>query len=469
MSLKEYQKKRFFSSTSEPKGKVENYSTMSFVIQHHRARKEHYDFRLEYKGVLKSWAVPKGLSLNPKDKRLAVMVEDHPIAYANFEGIIPKGNYGAGTVEIFDNGSYRPIDSFEKGFNKGHLKFVLNGKKLKGGWSLIKTNDNNWLIVKTDDKYANVQLPQKVRNPFSNCNVQLATLSNNIPLGKDWLFEIKYDGYRIVSYFNNGKIKMLTRNNKDFTAKFPSIVKSLTHLNCAAFIVDGEIVAFDNNGKSNFSLLQQNLKLNKNNFSYVIFDLLSINGEDLRALPLITRKEKLERLLTKANSNLIYSNHIINKGKECYNFAKEHKLEGIIAKRADSKYSGERNLDWLKIKCSNRQEFIIGGFTISEKNTILSSLLVGFYDNNKLVYVGKVGSGLSEETKLILRKQFASLIVKSNPFFNYKKDNNVTFLKPKLVAEIQFTELTKDNFLRHPRFIGLRLDKNPKEITLEKL
>ncbi|MBR4003512.1 MAG: DNA ligase, partial [Clostridia bacterium] len=344
MPLKEYNKKRNFNSTNEPQGKTKptNTSELRFVIQYHQARAKHYDFRLEYDGVLLSWAVPKGLSLNPKDKRLAVHVEDHPIDYINFEGIIPKGNYGAGSVEIFDCGNYSPTIDFNKGLKKGHLKFVLNGEKLKGEWSLVKIDEKNWLIIKSEDEFAETKPKRKakaIKNPFNKCEVQLATLSKSIPTSNDWLFEIKYDGYRILSFVENGKVKMLTRNNMDYTKKFQSIAKSLKKINQTAFIVDGEMVSFDKNGKSDFGLLQQNIKTGNNNFHYVIFDILSLNGEDLREIPLIERKKELEKLLVKADNNLIYSSHILGKGKESFKLAKEKQLEGIIAKKVDSAYS----------------------------------------------------------------------------------------------------------------------------------
>lgn len=466
MSLKEYNRKRDFNSTNEPKGKTKQRGSKKFVIQYHKARANHYDFRLEYKGVLLSWAVPKGLSLNPKDKHLAVMVEDHPIEYINFEGIIPKGNYGAGTVDIFDSGEYQAED-LDKGLKKGHIKIILNGEKLKGGWSLVKTNDNNWLIIKTNDKFCQrTNRKNIIKNPFTNCPIQLATLSSNLPKGKGWVYEIKYDGYRILSFVENGKVKMLSRNGIDYTKKFNKLVAGLKSIEEKAFVVDGEVVVFDKDGKSDFGLLQNNIKNGKNNMYYVIFDLLSLNGEDLRDFPLVERKAKLERLLYKSDKCLMYSKHF-DKGKESFEFAKKNNLEGIVAKRLSSKYEGKRNKDWLKIKCYLRQEFVIAGFTTSTKNTILSALLLGYYRNEKLIYVGKVGTGLSEADKKELSVKFKTLTRKSCPFNEEVNEKNVTWLTPKLVAEIQYAELTKEKVLRQPSFIGLRKDKTAKEVTLE--
>ena len=466
MGLKEYRNKRNFESTNEPKGKVEKSIEHKFVVQYHEARAKHYDFRLEHNGVLISWAVPKGLSTNPKDKRLAVHVEDHPLDYIDFEGIIPKGNYGAGTVEIFDNGTYVPLEDFEKGLKNGHLKFFLRGTKLQGGYSLIKFKDNNWFIIKTDDEFAGVEKKKNKKIPFKKAPVQLATLADKVPIGKDWLFEIKYDGYRIVSFVENGKVKMLSRNNINYTKKLKVISENLKKINHTSFVVDGEIVSFDKNGKSDFGLLQESIKKGGSSLYYCIFDLLSLNGEDLRNLPLIERKAKLERMLFKSNNNLIYSSHV-DDGKETFDFAKQNNLEGIIAKKKISVYTGKRTDDWLKIKCYARQEFVIAGYTTSDKNTVLSALLLGYYKNKKLVYAGKVGTGFDKKARKDLVATFKSSIAKESPFSDKIKVNNAVWLKPKFVAEIQFAEFTLDNLLRQPSFVGLRPDKNAKDVVLE--
>ncbi len=467
MSLKEYKKKRNFKNTNEPKGKINNKTANRFVVQYHQARAKHYDFRLEHNGVLLSWAVPKGLSFNPKDKRLAVMVEDHPVDYIDFEGVIPKGNYGAGSVEIFDEGNYIPLKDFEKGLKKGHLKFVLNGSKLKGCWSLIKTNENNWLIVKIDDEFATEKIKKKNTSlPFKTCDVELATLTQKIPKGKDWIFEIKYDGYRIMSFVENNKARLVSRNKIEYSKKFSSLTESLNKIDASSFVVDGEVVSFDANGRSDFGLLQENLKKNNNDFYYIIFDLLSLNGEDLRNLPLIERKTKLERLLVKADNKLIYSKHV-EKGKESFDFAKENELEGIIAKKSKSIYSGKRTDDWLKIKCYNRQEFVIAGYTTTEKNSLISALLLGYFEDKNLIFVGKVGTGFNENDKLELHSKFETCKRKTCPFKSEIKVKNAVWLKPQFVAEIQYTELTKDKLLRQPSFIALRKDKPAKDVKLE--
>lgn len=478
MTLREYNKKRNFSSTNEPKGKknpkkdkINKNSHKKpvlkrFVIQYHEARAKHYDFRLEYNGVLLSWAVPKGLSTSPKDKRLAVKVEDHPIDYINFEGIIPKGNYGAGTVEIYDSGEYLPISDFKKGLKEGNLKFYLKGEKLKGAWALVRAKDDNWLIIKKDDDFAKEEKKTSKKLPFKKCSPQLAKLSNSIPKGKEWLFEIKHDGYRVVSYVENGKVTMLSRNNLQYTNKFKNIVKILKQIDRYSFVVDGEVVVFDEKGKSDFSLLQDSIKHNKNNFCYVIFDLLALNGEDLRNLPLITRKNKLERLLANTDEILMFSQHI-EKGKECFDFAKKNNLEGVVAKKKDSIYAGVRNDDWLKIKCRHRQEFIVAGFTTSNRNQLISSLILGYYDEKqRLIYVGKVGIGLTDNLKQTLYEKFSKISRKTCPF-DEKLDINAKWLKCEIVVEVEYAELTRDKLLRQPSLIGIRKDKKAEDVHLE--
>ncbi len=471
MTLDKYNKKRDFSKTNEPKGKITRSSKrLKFVIQYHRARVDHYDFRLEHNGILLSWAVPKGLSLNPKVKRLAVMVEDHPLDYSNFEGIIPKGNYGAGTVEIFDNGNYIAKDSIEQGLKKGHIKIILNGKKIKGAFSLVRIDEKNWIIIKEQDEFAGVRekVAIKTKNPFKNCSPMLATLSEKVPCEKSWIYEIKYDGYRIISFIENNTARLLSRNGLDYSNKFKNIKASLVEIaKGTPMVLDGEVVCFDETGKSDFGLLQKNIKTKAGGFVYVVFDVLAFNGTDLRDNPLLKRKDTLTKILTKPPRNIIESSFINRNGKECFNLAKKLGLEGIVAKNINSVYNPGRSNKWLKIKCYKRQEFVIGGFTKSEKNSILSSLLVGFYDDDAFKYMGKVGTGFSEDLKKDLTKKFKPLIQSTSSFINSPKENNVIWLKPNLIAEVQFAELTKDNLLRQASFIGIREDKCPTEVKLE--
>ncbi len=468
MSLKEYNKKRNFTNTSEPKGNIKKSINKRFVIQYHEARAKHFDFRLEHKGVLISFAVPKGLSFNPKVKRLAVKVEDHPLDYMNFEGIIPKGNYGAGTVEIYDIGNYEAIEDMDEGLKKGFIKIVLNGEKIKGSFSIIKIDEKNWLIIKNKDEYSTTKIKKEISKlPFKEVNVQLATLSNDLPKGKEWIYEIKYDGYRMIAFKENKKVKILSRNNNDYSNKFNKICESIKNIEDDNFILDGEIVSFDEKGRSDFKLLQENLKSKNNDFQYVIFDLLALNGTDLRELPLIKRKEKLERLLYECEPNLIYSKHV-DKGLESFKFAKENNLEGIIAKNKNAPYIEKRSTDWLKIKCYLRQEFIIIGYLTSEKNEDLSALVLGYYDSNKnLKYVGKVGTGFNEKQRNELNEKFNKIKRKSSPLKERINIKNVNWLTPKYVCEIKFIEFTKDKLLRQPSFISLRNDKNPQDVILE--
>lgn len=472
MTLKEYNKKRNFLASPEPKGKLKKQSKkLKFVVQYHKARAKHFDFRLEWNGVLLSFAVPKGLSYNPEEKRLAVHVEDHPLDYANFEGIIPEGNYGAGSVEIYDHGFYTPSFDMDKGLKKGHLKFVLDGEKYKGEWSLVKMDEKNWLLIKSQDDFAKKEDKRNKKLPFSSTqlSLQLAQLTSTIPSGKEWFFEIKFDGYRLLSFVENGKVKCVTRGGQDYTKKFSKIAESLSLIDEDSFVVDGEVVAFDKNGKSDFGLLQSCIKIGEG-MTYVIFDLLALNGDDLRKLPLVKRKQLLLRLFSKKRDCLLYSEHIEGNGKKCFDFALKNNLEGIIAKNKNSSYTGTRNGDWLKIKCYCRQEFVICGFLTTAANKNLSALLVGYFDSDKLVYVGKVGTGFNENERENLNKKLNQIKVKTCPvdvFPEQLKNVDTFWVKPVLVAEIQFAQLTKDRVLRQASFVGLRDDKNAKQVKLE--
>ena len=477
MGLKKYRQKRDFSITAEPNSsKKSKKKEKIFVIQFHQARKDHYDFRLEFNGVLISWAVPKGLSTKTKDKRLAVKVEDHPLSYANFEGIIPPKQYGAGKVEIWDKGTYTPNSSIRNGLKNGKISVNLFGEKLQGSWALVKMEKDNWLVIKEEDKIDFTQNKQpKIKSnktkklPFSKVDVELCTLQEQIPTGKNWLFEIKFDGYRIVSFVNSQKVKMLTRSNKDYTSKFPTLADSLKdYFKNTQVVLDGEVVCFDKNGKSDFGMLQQAIKENDAKLSYVVFDILAYDGKDLRNLELIKRKELLEKLFSKNSNNLVFSQYVINKGKECFNFAKKKSLEGVVAKKVDSKYIGKRTMDWLKIKCYFRQEFVIVGYKTTQKNKKLSAILVGYYKQKDLIFIGKVGTGFTEKTRTDLNKLFEKISSKKATVINTEQvEDDVNWLKPKLVAEVQFAEITKDNLLRQASFVGLREDKKPKEVKLE--
>ena len=504
-NLKEYNKKRDFSKTSEPKGskgqKTKTSKTNTgeggvFVVQYHSASRVHFDLRLEMDGVLASWAVPKGLSYFAQDKRLAVRVEDHPKEYANFEGGIPKGEYGAGEVLIWDTGVWHPAKE-NKGLNSGVLKFTLKGKRLKGDWALInisKTKDeNNWIIIKEHDKYLNSDDLTKYktsiktgktfldlkkenkpkRNPFKCIKPMLAKLVEKIPNGNNYLYEIKYDGYRILAYTEANNTTLYTRNGVDFTAKFAGIASVLSEFaGNNSFVLDGEMVVFDKNGKTDFQTLQNSIRKKQTNMvSYVVFDLLALNGKDMRALPIIERKAELEKLLKNAPAGIVYSSHTIGKGKQCFNLAKRMGLEGIIGKEKNSKYLSTRSGDWIKIKCYKRQEFVIAGYTKSDKTAGgIGAILLGYYFNKYLIYCGRAGTGFDAEESKILKSKFSKLKTTKCPFKNPPKTkDDVVWLSPKLVAEIQFAEFTNEKQLRQASYKGLRVDKNPQDVVNEYL
>lgn len=461
MTLSEYNKKRNFAVTREPKGKKVKSKNNRFVVQFHRARRDHYDFRLEEDGVLISFALPKGFSYDSHDKRLAVHVEDHPLGYIDFEGRIPKGEYGAGTVEVFDKGRYEADGKISDGIKKGEFKVTLYGEKLKGRWAFVRFKENNFLAICEDGK---IEKEVQKKLPFDDAPVQLASLTKRVPSGKNYIFEIKYDGYRVLSYVENGKVKLKSRNGNDFTKKFAAIAEDLeSSLGDKVAILDGEVVVFDKNGRSDFSMLQESAKRGKNNFSYVVFDVLAL-GEDVRAKPLLERKKLLEALSKFFTPNIILSEYVLGNGKECFEVAKKLGLEGIVAKKINSKYSGKRNDDWLKIKCYHRQEFVIGGYSLNDGQ--LASLLLGYYENDNLIYVGKVGTGFSESLKKELERKLSKIKTKTSPF-SHCQEKGAIYVLPKYVAEVQYAEITSAHLLRQASFIALRTDKEAKEVVLE--
>lgn len=501
--LYEYNKKRNFEKTEEPEGKSGTQENgLKFVIQHHIARRDHFDLRLEWDGVLLSWAVPKGPSYNTRDKRLAIKVEDHPLEYRNFEGTIPKGEYGGGTVMLWDEGYWEPQSDVKQGLNEGSLKFILKGRRLKGKWALIRMkskpgdNKDNWLLLKDKDDYAKDtdgiskfdtsirtertmdeikegKAEKTTKNPFNKADVQLAKLLSTVPKGDDWLYEVKYDGYRIVAYIEGNNVRLLTRNGHDYTVKFNEIAISLRDFAAnRSMVMDGEMVIVDEQGKTDFQALQNYLKQPKGkSLTYMIFDLLAIDGLDLRNRPLTYRKEMLMSIMEKAPNNLQYSQHINGKGEESLLAACKLDLEGIIGKKANSIYSGTRNGDWIKLKCDKRQEFVIGGYTLSDKKTSgLSSLLLGVYENSELIYVGRAGTGFNALNTKELQEKFRNIKRKTSPFIQAPKsktNEEINWLEPTFVAEIKFAEWTEENLLRQASYKGLRTDKDPKQVTRE--
>ncbi len=435
--FREYNEKRNFSRTPEPEGKIEDsIEQLRFVVQHHIARNDHYDLRLEWRGSLLSWAVPKGPSFNTQEKRLAVQVENHPLEYRNFEGTIPKGEYGGGVVMLWDEGEWEPQGNVDEGLQEGVLKIVLHGRRLKGKWALIrlKSKDsekkNNWLLVKEKDEYAKNETgistfttsirtgrsmqeieagaDEKItRNPFNEADVQLAKLATKVPEDDGWLYELKYDGYRILAFVEANRARLITRKGNDYTRRFAEVENALINLASGrAMILDGEMVITDSKGKTDFQALQNYPKNSKKqNLTYIVFDLLALDGVDLRGRPLLERKEILEALLKDAPSNIYYSKHVLGKGKESFLAACEADLEGIIGKKINSIYSGTRNGDWIKLKCDQREDFVIGGFTVSDKSSGgISSLLLGFYDREDFIYCGRVGTGFTESMRKNWRK-----------------------------------------------------------------
>lgn len=551
MSLVEYKKKRSFQKTPEPSGKKKTSADdgLRFVVQKHDASRLHYDFRLEMDGVLKSWAVPKGPSLNPNDKRLAMMVEDHPFDYRSFEGIIPKGNYGAGTVIVWDEGTYEPLDPIEGGkkqqskilrqqLNEGNLKFRLNGKKLNGEYSLVhirSREENAWLLIKKKDQYAatsditkkgesvlsgktleqvagnqgsqpqgkkestkvpsttnkkttqqktgtskkaHKETPNKFlkellqngkRSPYNSVvKPMLASLADEAFDSEDWIFEIKWDGYRALAGLKNGKVELQSRNNLSFNKKYYPVTEALQKWKVDA-IIDGEIIAVDDEGTTDFQHLQAWQKTGKGQLLYYVFDVLWVDGLSVTHLPLLERKEILKVLLPQ-ESIIRYSDHVHATGKDFFELAVTKGLEGIMAKKADSLYyPGIRTQQWLKIKTHRRQEVVICGFTKGRNSRqYFGALILGVYENKELVYIGHTGSGFNQKSLVDMYKKLEPLITDKCPFRKKPKTNMpAVWVKPELVAEVKFQEWTNENILRIPIFLGLREDKKATDVKKE--
>lgn len=501
MSLKVYKQKRKFNQTTEPAGNTNKKAEpLIFVIQRHAARRLHYDFRLEMNGVLKSWAVPKGPSLDPADKRLAIMVEDHPLDYKDFEGSIPKGNYGAGQVEIWDKGTYTIIDEGrkEKGSNRvkaGMIKFTLKGKKVKGNFVLTKMKtkeDNAWLLIKEKDKFVispydaekevaktsavtrflkqkdNTALKQTVKSAKKMIKPMLAQAEEKPFDNKDWLFEIKWDGYRAIADLRNQSPLFYSRNGISFLKKFEVLLNSLEG-QTNEMIVDGEVVAYNENGVPDFQLLQ-NVDENPGiHLVYHVFDLLWLNGHFIESLPLVQRKELLQSALLET-SRIRYCDHIVKEGTKLFKAVKRLGLEGIMAKRGDSVYKENyRSSEWLKIKQHQTDEVLVCGFTAPRGNRKkFGSLILGKYKNGKLVYCGHTGTGFNEGRI----EQIYQLLTKSTmatcPFDKIPKTNDKpTWVKPAVIIEIKFTAITKGGMYRHPVFVSIRNDKKVAEVKKE--
>lgn len=547
-ALADYHAKRDFTATREPKGggrRRTKPSTLRFVVQKHDATRLHFDFRLELDGVLKSWAVTRGPSTDPADKRLAVRVEDHPLDYGGFEGTIPKGQYGGGTVMLWDEGTWEPIGDAHEGLEKGDLKFRLHGQRMQGEWVLVhmkgrdsKTRNGpreNWLLIKHHDEFATegsdlveryldsvrsgrdfaaiaagdavwetrpkgeaavpaAKTPSKTEDPApletpaaparkprarkasgaaklpAFRAPMLATLVKEVPAGDDWLFEMKFDGYRCIAAIAGEGVQLFTRNGNDWTETFQTLVAPLSRLTKGTLLLDGEVCAIKD-GKADFSALKDALGAG-GALSYFVFDILEEDGKSLEHLPQIERKQRLHDLLgdPEPGAVLRYSDHIAGHGAEVFRTMCEAGQEGVIAKRADAAYVHERSANWLKIKCTKRQEFVIGGWRPSGKKSTFASLLVGTMEDGKLVYRGRVGTGFNEAGSERLQAELDGLERKTPAFDSVPREiaADAHWTKPVLVAEIDFTELTPQGHLRHPSFIGLRGDKPAKEIGLER-
>jgi bifunctional non-homologous end joining protein LigD len=467
--LAEYERKRDRKKTPEPFGGGKRGKKPIFVVQRHDARRLHYDFRLERDGALASWAVPKGIPLEPGQQHLAVHVEDHPLEYATFEGEIPKGEYGAGTVEIWDSGTYELVE--EK--RNGGLTVRLDGKRLEGTYALVPAklsgDPKNWLILrKREDSQPQAKVGERRRYA-----PMLSTLAEDVPRGAGWTFEIKWDGYRIVSRLAGSDAELRTRKNQDYTERFANVARELPKaLKTPDCVVDGEVCALDEDGRPSFSAMQQGRSSTP--IVYYVFDVLEIEGEPLIDQPLVERRKRLEQLLDRRNKTVRLS-ETFDDGGALLRAASQQKLEGIIAKRLDSRYlPGKRTRDWLKIKTHGRQEFVIAGYTRGQgrRSGTLGSLVLGAYRGGDLVYVGNVGTGFGEQEIQRLLRALKPLEqdeppIRVVPKMPRVRKGDVVWVEPKLVCEVEFVEWTHDGRLRAPAYKGLREDKDPRDVRIE--
>ncbi|TMJ94931.1 MAG: hypothetical protein E6G67_08255 [Actinobacteria bacterium] len=466
--LEEYKRKRDPEQTPEPfGGRKKRQRHPIFVVQRHDARRLHYDFRLERDGALASWAVPKGIPLEPGERHLAVHVEDHPLEYASFEGEIPTGNYGAGTVDIWDEGTYELVE--EK--PDGGLTVRLEGKRLRGLWTLVPArlsgDAKNWLIIRKRDESA----PTEVPLAGTRYAPMLATLSTDLPSGSGWLFEVKWDGYRAIATLAGGEATLTSRRANDLTERFARVAKELPRaVKTPSCVLDGEVCALDDEGRSSFSAMQRGT----GTLVYYVFDVLEIEGKPVIDLPFTERRSRLEQLLDRRNPAVRLS-ETFEDGRALLEAAREQHLEGVIAKRADSRYQpGRRTRDWLKVKPGGRQEFLIAGYTKGKgrRERTFGSLVLAVRRGDELVYVGNCGTGFDEQEMERLLREMRPLERKTPPFGVVPKmprvrTSDVVWLTPKLVCEVGFVEWTHDGHLRAPVYKGLRDDKEPDEVRRE--
>jgi bifunctional non-homologous end joining protein LigD len=494
--LERYRDMRDFSITPEPRGRkaVSKKRQLRYYIQRHAATRLHYDFRLELAGVLKSWAVPKGPSLNPGDKRLAVQTEDHPLEYGEFEGVIPEKQYGAGEVLLWDRGAWIPEDPDPiEALRKGRLHFRLDGKKLHGSWVLTRIRGSEdkpqWLLIKRDDEEARPDVditserPESVKKAPKKAKraehsespqfiaPQLATLVTEPPRQGDWVYEVKHDGYRMLARFDaRGGVRLFTRSGADWTEKLPHLSSALKKQKLKSTWLDGEIVVPGPDGRSSFQALQNAFEAGRDTaIVYYVFDAPFLSGQDLRRLALKERKKRLEKVL-KPSHNVRLSEHLAGEAKEVLEHACKLALEGLIGKQADSVYVSGRSKSWIKLKCRQRQDFVIGGYTPPKGSRQgFGALLVGYYDQQgKLHFAGKVGTGFDEEGLQSLTRRLAGLKKDESPFVAPPREKGVQWVRPTLVAEIVFAERTNEGILRQAAFMGLREDLPPKSVHEEK-
>ncbi len=536
--LERYRAKRDFTLTPEPKGRTSrSRGGLSFVIQKHAARQLHYDFRLELDGTLKSWAVPKGPSLDPADKRMAVHVEDHPLSYGDFEGVIPPGQYGAGTVVLWDRGRWHPVGDPAEGYRAGKLKFTLDGEKLQGGWTLVrmrgrgKQRQESWLLMKERDeqarpasKYSVVEAqpgsvldgrreagakrsrsrrgaattplapgPDHGRGRTSRSKKtrgapalpegatpatlplslapQLATLVERPPKG-DWLYEIKFDGYRVLARVEGDDVRLFTRNGNDWSSRLPALVDEVRRLGLDSAWLDGEIVVLGANGASDFNALQNAFDSRHiERVVYCLFDIPYVHGHDLRKVPLHARRALLETVLEGRQSERIrFSQSFEAPGNDILGHACRLRLEGVVGKRPDAPYVSRRSPNWIKLKCTHRQEFVIVGYTDPAGSRVgIGSLLLGVHDDQgRLRYAGKVGTGFDARTLKSLAQKLKALATDRHGLEDRPRDARGHWVQPRLVAEVSFSEWTPEGRIRHASFHGLRDDKPPGAIVQEK-
>ena len=463
--LREYERKRTKGATPEPFGGKPGDGEAIFVVQRHDARRLHYDFRLERDGALASWAVPKGIPLETGQRHLAVHVEDHPLDYAAFEGEIPAGQYGAGTVEIWDRGTYELLE--EK--PDGGLTVRLRGERLEGTWTLVPAkldnNEKNWLLIRKQDDKAPVRRAGRTYEPM------LATLAADVPSGKDWLYEVKWDGYRAVGRVAGGDATLTSRRGNDLTQRFSTVARALGRaVRTPDCVIDGEVCALDEQGRSSFSVMQQG----SGPLVYYVFDVLEVDGEPLIDLPLGERRERLARLVD-PSGGVVRLSDSFEDGRALYDAALAQGLEGVVAKKRESRYQpGKRTREWLKVKTHREQEFVVAGYTKGKgrRSAGFGALILAVLEDGRLEYVGNVGTGFTEEEIERLLGKLRPLERDEPPFAEVPKmakvkRDDIVWVEPRLVAEVSFAEWTHDSRLRAPVYKGLREDKAPEEVRRE--